>query len=109
MNSEIVRLMDDLCDTGKAHEASCDLSSSSVQTVAAPVPTELYNELKTLATIYKRDTNCIAGDLLTIALKEALSGLPEAERKNLSEVRKQSELQDAMRHMEEQRFDAGGT
>ncbi|MEH6578684.1 MAG: hypothetical protein V7731_16600 [Amphritea sp.] len=109
MNSDITRLMDDLCDTSKPHEASCDIHSSSVQTVATPVPTDLYNDLETLATVYKRDASCIAGDLLTIALKEAFSGLSETEFKQLRETRKQAEQQDALRHMEEQRFDAGCT
>ncbi len=109
MNTDISRLMERLCDSQNPQPASCDIHSSSVKTVATPVPTDLYQDLQTLAVLYQRDASCIAGDLLTIALKAALSELPDEERRKIGEARKEAELQAALRHMEEQRYDAGCT
>lgn len=109
MNTEIGKLMDQLCDQSTPHNPSCDLSSSSVQQVEAPIATDMYNDLQTLATIYNKDANCIGGELLTIALREAFSCLSKEQLDQLQDVRQQNERQNADKHMEEQRFDAGCT
>lgn len=109
MNTEIGKLMDQLCNQSSEHNPSCDLSSSSVQQVGAPIATDMYNDLQTLATIYNKDADCIAGELLTIALREAFTTLSQEQLDHLRDVRQQNERQNADKHMEEQRYDAGCT
>lgn len=109
MNAEIGKLMDQLCNPDSEFSVSCDLTSSSVRQVGAPIDTALYHDLKTLAAFYRKDENCIAGELLTIALKEAFSMLSEEQREHLKVEQISFERQSAERHMEQQRYDPGCT
>ena len=109
MNSEIQQLMSLLCSHDSLLHPACDLHSSSVKTLNAPVATDLFNDLQTLAEIYNRDANCIAGDLLTIAMKEAFSHLSQEQLNHLHSIRQTNERAEAVKHMEEQRFDHGCT
>lgn len=109
MNGQISSYMDRLRHDKDVSAASCDSRSSSVQVLKAPVPTNLYDKLNTLALIYHGDAQCIAGDLLTIALNEAFACMTDDERHHLNEVRERVEREAARRHMEEARFDPGCT
>jgi len=109
MHTEIGKLMDQLCSTNSDAMASCDLTSSTVQQLHAPVDINLYNDLQTLAAMYRKDANCIAGDLLTIALREAFASMSQDQIDHLKDVRLKNEQLSAQKHMEEQRFDAGCT
>lgn len=110
MENQIRQLVNKLC-AGKQTDAamSCDSTSSAVHLVQAPIPEELYKQLQTMAAVYKKDANCIGGELLTIALKEALNQLPAEEHKLLDSVRVNSEQQYISRHMENLRYDAGAS
>lgn len=109
MNGQISSYMERLCHDKDVSVASCDSRSSSVQVLKAPVPTDLYDKLNTLALIYNGDAHCIAGDLLAIALNEAFACMSEQERAHLEEVRERVAHDAARRHMEEARFDPGCT
>ncbi len=109
MNTQIAQVIEKLRSRQSATGPSCDLSSSSVQSIKAPVPIELYQQLKTMAVVYNRDMNCIAGDLLTLALRDALACLTDEEHEHLETVRKAMERDEVLKHMEEQRYDPGCT
>ena len=109
MKTQITELVEKLRASGEDAGPHCDLSSSSVKSVKAPIPTELYDQLKTMGLIYQQDLNCIAGELLEVALKEALECLTDEELDQIETVRKAVAQEEAQRHMEEQRYDAGCT
>lgn len=109
MKTQITELVEKLRASGEDSGPHCDLSSSSVKSVKAPIPTDLYNQLKTISLVYQQDLNCIAGKMLEVALKEALACFTEEELEQLETVRKAVEQEEAERRMEEQRYDAGCT
>jgi hypothetical protein len=109
MKSKITQLIEKLCAEKHADNAHCDVTSSSVHVVNVPIPTELFRELETISTEYKRDINCLAGDLLTLALEEAIEHIPSEEKKRLDEVGHEHELEEAKSREERSAFDAGGT
>lgn len=109
MSSLISEYMEQLCHEKDANTQSCDNRSSSVQVLNAPVPTELFDELQTLATVYNGDAHCIAGNLLSIALTEAFKSLPDDERAHLLNVRQAAEREAARKHMEDAKYDPGCT
>ncbi|OMH39114.1 hypothetical protein [Motiliproteus sp. MSK22-1] len=109
MSNQISQYISELLASDGTGDYSCDMVSSSVHQVHAPIPTELFHELKALSAVYKRDSNCVAGDLLTIALKEALSSLPDKVRNNIRKAREEYEQDEVAHLMEAAEYDAGGT
>ena len=90
-------------------EINSDLTSSCVHLVQAPIPVELFNNLKSLAALHGRDARCIAGDILTIALREVFSTLPEERIREIEYARVEYDRQHMQKHLEETFFDAGGS
>lgn len=88
---------------------SCDTTSSAVHLVHAPISEDLYQQLQTMSVVYKKDANCLGGELLTIALQAVLDALPAEEHDMLSSVRTLAEQEYISRHMEELRYDAGAS
>lgn len=65
-------------EAGRGNDySSCDVSSSSVHPVSAPVQRDLYLELQSLAMVFNRDVQCLAGDLLNAAIQDLLIGLDD--------------------------------
>ena len=109
MNNQISQYVSELLAGDGSENYSCDMVSSSVHQVHAPIPTDLFHELKALSAVYKRDSNCVAGDLLTIALRETLSSLPDEVRNNIQKARVDYEQDQVAHLMEAAEYDAGGT
>jgi len=109
MSSQITTLMTKLRAGNQSPELNRDSESSVVHLVHIPVPTDLFHELKTMSAVYGVDSNSLAGELLTIALREALSSLPKDEQGRLKGVREAYEQEEHLRQNEELRYDAGGT
>jgi len=109
MDTQIAQYVNQLLAVDGSASPHCDMVSSSVHQVHAPVPTELYHELKALAAVYQRDSNCVAGDLLTIALKETIEELPNDVKKHMHHLREEYEREHVTRTMESVEYDAGGT
>ena len=109
MKNKIVQYIEKLYTEKLADSAHCDISSSRIQMVKTPIPTELFHELETMASEYQRDLQCLAGDLLTLALEEAMANIPKNEKDRLYLVRRQHEFEEAEHHKELCRFSAGGT
>ncbi len=109
MNTQINELVEKLRSSGEDAGPHCDLSSSSVKSVKTPIPTELYDQLKTMSLVYNKELSCIAGELLEVALQEALECFTKEEREQLETVRKAVAQDEALQHMEDQRYDAGCT
>lgn len=93
-------------DEGDPH---CDISSSQVQSVTTPVPIGLYRELEAIASEYNCDINCLAGDLLSIALEEAVVLIPAKQKDHMREFQHDHEVEEAQVHAEDCQFDAGGS
>ncbi len=109
MNTQISGYIKRLLTAEGSQNPHCDMTSSSVHPMHVPIPTDLHHQLKALAAAYHRDANCIAGDLLTIVLTEALSTLPEEVRNQLDKARKEYERDQSTKLMESVSYDAGGT
>jgi hypothetical protein len=109
MKNKIVQFIEKLSVEKHADNPHCDISSSRVQMVKTPIPTELYRELETMASEYQRDLQCLAGDFLTLALEEAIANIPKKEKDRLYLVRRQHEYAEAEHHKELCQFSAGGT
>lgn len=109
MKTKITQLIEKLCAEKHAEKAHCDVSSSRVHMVTAPIPAELFHELEVISSEYNHDINCLAGDLLTLALEEAIEHIPREEKARLDDVRHEHELEDAKLHKDQCAFDAGGT
>ncbi len=110
MENQINNLVNKLYAGKQADVAiSCDTTSSAVHLVQAPISEDLYQQLQTMSVVYKKDANCLGGELLIIALQELLDALPAEEHELLHSVRAHAEQQYISRHMEELRYDAGAT
>ncbi len=109
MKTKITKLIEKLCAEKHADSAHCDISSSQIHIVNTPVPVELFHELETIAAEYNRDINCLAGDFLALALKEAIEHIPRKEKEHLDEVRHEHEVEEAQWQAERCKFDAGGS
>ena len=109
MKNKIVQLIEKLCTEKHADNQHCDVSSSRVQLVNTPIPTELFHELETISSEYNRDLQCLAGDFLTLALEEAIEHIPKKEKMHLANVRHKHEHEEAELHKKRCEFNAGGT
>lgn len=109
MNTKIVEVVEKLRTSGENAGMHCDLSSSSVKNVKTPIPTELYDQLRTMELVYNKDMSCIAAELLEVAFREALECFTDEELDQLETVRKSVEKDEVLRHLEDQRYDAGCT
>lgn len=109
MKSRIIQLIEKLCSEKHADCPSCDITSSRVRMVNTPIPVELFHELEAISSEYNRELNCLAGDFLTLALKEAIEHIPREEKNHLGDVRHIHELKEEELHKKQCEFDAGGT
>lgn len=109
MKSKITQYIENLCSQKVADKVHCDITSSKVHIVNAPIPAKLYQELEIISSEYKRDLNCLAGDFLTLALEEVIEHIPREEKIHLDEVKTARELKRTETLSEQCVFDAGGT
>ncbi len=109
MNSEIAQYANKLVSGKPGEVASCDMKSSCVHLVQAPISTELFDDLKAMAAMYGNDARCMAGDLLGLAIKEVFASLPEGKFEEIEASRQAYDKKRAQEHMDEQLFNAGGS
>ena len=108
MNTEIDQYALNLI-SGDPGPANCDMTSSCVHLVQAPISNELFNDLKAVAAMHGRDARCIAGDLLSLAVKDMFASMPEGKFEEIEATRKEYDKKAAQKHMDEQFFNAGGS
>ena len=108
MNTEIAQYAHKLI-SGNPGPANCDMNSSCVHLVQAPIARELFDDLKAVAAMHGRDTRCIAGDLLSLAIKDMFASMPTGKFEEIKATRKEYDKKAAQKHMEEQLFNAGGS
>ena len=109
MNSEIAQYANKLVNGKPGDAANCDMKSSCVHLVQAPISTELFDDLKAMAAMYGNDARCMAGDLLGLAIKEVFASLPEGKFEEIEASRQAYDKKRAQQHMDEQLFNAGGS
>jgi len=109
MESQISRYVGGLYADRHGHEYNCDLISSTVHQINAPISVALYADLHAMSRSFRRDINCLAGDLLSMAVKEAMESLPENERHMLEKIQIALEKKEIKQHLDEQQYDAGAT
>lgn len=109
MESHIPPHIDKLYAEKQSNNFSCDVVSSSVQVINAPIPAKLYRELQAMSAAVNMDATCLAGELLTIAIEEAISSLPDEELNQLESLKLASQHEANSRRMEAQIYDAGAT
>ncbi len=108
MSTEIAQYTSRLT-SGDSGPASCDMKSSCVHLVQAPIPRELFDDLKAVAAMYGKDARCIAGDMLSLAIKEMFASMPAGKFEEIETSRKAYDEKAAKKHMEDQFFNAGGS
>ena len=106
---EQIRKLITLLDQGTADAYSCDMRSSSVRTVAGPIPVALARDLDALASLYRRDAACLAGDLLAAAVEDVISALPDAMQAQIRQTKASHASEEMESHREALRWDSGGT
>jgi len=109
MTNHITELMDTLRSKNEYAEIKHNPASSLMHTVHVTIPTNLFNEMKTMSAVYGVESNDLAGELLTIALKDAINALPEDEHERLREIRESYEKQQIQQSMARAQYNAGGT
>lgn len=109
MKNKITQYIETLYTEKHAKSAHCDLTSSNIKMVNVPIPTDLFNELEVISSEYGRDINCMAGDLLTFALEEAIEHIPMEEKKYLEDVKRNHEREIVDIHKRQAEFNVGGT
>ncbi len=109
MESKITQFVKQLLAEKQAETPHCDISSSQIHLINTPISTELFHELESISSEYHRDINCLAGDLLALALKEAIEHIPRKEKAHLDKVRHAHEVEEAEQLKEQSVYDAGGT
>ena len=109
MNNEIAQYANKLVSGKPGDAANCDMKSSCVHLVQAPISTELFDDLKAMAAMYGNDARCMAGELLGLAIKEVFASLPEGKFEEIKASRQAYDKKRAQEHMEEQLFNAGGS
>jgi len=91
MENQLEHYVEQLCSTPIPEHYSCDINSSSVRSVKAPIPAALNRELQALGAVFGRDPMCLAGDLLGIAIQETVAHLPAHLRARLDETKSNAE------------------
>ena len=109
MNDPISEYIKKLTDKNTPHENSCDMISSSVHQISVPIPAELFKQLKAMSAEYKRDAECVAGELLTISLRQAMAALSIEDIEHLTDIRLAYQNHEMENQEEATGFDAGGT
>ncbi|MEH6616995.1 MAG: hypothetical protein V7699_04085 [Porticoccus sp.] len=109
MKTKIAQLIEKLCAEKHSEIIHCDVSSSRVQMLNIPISIELFRMLKAISLEYNHDANCLAGDILTIALEEAIEHIPREEKTRLDEAIHEHEREDTIRTKKFREFDPGGT
>ncbi|ABV36568.1 hypothetical protein Ssed_1959 [Shewanella sediminis HAW-EB3] len=109
MKAKIQLLIEKLSAARDEGEPHCDISSSQIQSVTTPIPTTLYHGLEAIASEYNCDISCQAGDLLSIALEEAVEQIPVKQKDHMHELQHDHEAQEAQLHEDHCQFDAGGS
>ncbi len=84
MTDSIAEYMRKFTKKSTPHELSFDMTSSAVHQISAPIPAELYKQLKAMAADYNYDANCVTGDLLGIALTQALAYLSDEDAQHVA-------------------------
>ncbi len=109
MSNEIAQYATKLVTGDLNKVASCDMKSSCVHLVQSPISTELFDDLKAMAAMYGGDARCIAGDLLSLAIKEVFASLPAGKFEEIEASRKAYDDKRAQAHMDESFYSAGGS
>jgi len=109
MTHNITELMDTLRSENESVHIEHNPTSSLMHTVHVTIPTNLFNELKTMSAVYGVESNDLAGELLTIALRDAISAIPEGEHERLREIRESYEKEQIQQSMMKAQYSAGGT
>ena len=109
MESHIPPHIDKLYAEKQTSNFSCDMISSSVQLVNAPVPSKLFKELQAMASEVNKDVGCLAGELLSIAIQEALDSLPEDHLHQLESIMLTSQQASVNKTMNDAVYDPGAT
>ena len=89
--------------------ASCDLHSSSIRIIKAPIPVALKRELDALASVLGEDASCLAGELLADAIQDALARLPGPLAGQVAASKAEQARAREMAEEEMVRFDPGRT
>ena len=95
--------------SGAASGGSCDMRSSSVRTVAGPIPVALARDLDALAKLHEYDATCLAGDLLAAAIEDVISALPGSVREQIRQIKADDASAEIEAHREALSWDSGGT
>ena len=109
MESHIPPHIDKLYAEKQAGNFSCDMTSSSVQLINAPIPSKLFKELQAMASEVNKDASCLAGELLGIAIQEALDSLPENNLRQLESIMLASQQASVNKTMNDAIYDPGAT
>lgn len=88
---------------------SCDTQSSSVRTLSGPVPVDLARTLEAMASLHHCDTACLTGELLTAAIQDIVSALPQASRERIRQTKADQANAEAEAHDEALSWDPGRT
>jgi len=109
MESHIPPHIDKLYAKKQTGNFSGDMISSSIQLVNAPIPTTLFKELQAIASEVNKDVSCLAGELLSIAIQEALDSVPENHLRQLESIIFASQQAYANNRMNDDVYDPGAT
>ncbi|MBI3283862.1 MAG: hypothetical protein HYZ65_03295 [Burkholderiales bacterium] len=94
---------------GAATEYSCDTHSSSIRTVAGPIPAALARDLEAMASVHQCDTACLTGELLAAAIRDVISALPDAVQQQIHRAKAALASAEAEAHREALNWDPGRT
>lgn len=78
MGNAMEQLLSGFTQTAGYSEPSCDLSSSSVRLVKAPVRADLSLQLEAMAHVLHTSPECLAGAILNAAISDLEDHLDEA-------------------------------
>jgi len=109
MDDSIAQYMNELTNGDGSKDFSCDMVSSSIHQISVPVPVELFRQLKAMSAQYKRDANCVAGEILTLGLQQALASLPSDELTQIAQSSAIFHQQQVQKNGSAVEFDSGGT
>ncbi len=109
MTNNITQLMNTLRSEATRSEVKHGSTSSLMHPVQVTIPTNLFKELKVMSSEYGIEYHDLAGELLTIALRDAVNVIPEDEHDRLREIRESFEKDQARQLMTKAQYNAGGT